>query len=628
MAALLPCLALWAILSGPPARAETPAGKAVPKMKTPHPDAPAGVRKEAAALTDEVSPSLPRGPRIEVQRKNYIDDYVLGKMERDKIPHAGLASDQEFLRRAYLDLTGRIPTGDVVRKFLSDETPGKRDKLIDRLISPERYAFSEEDAFVDRWTYWFSDLFLNSAGELGAPGRNIFYDYIRMALRINVPYNRWVEEMLTASALTNWYSGPSNLLARFHVDDGSGNQIAHEDTCDEIAIATSRIFLGMNLECVSCHDGARHLEQINLWLSKRKREELWRQAAFFGNLDIYRPPPRRQEFTVLDNGPGYDSEAYPVPGARGYDIKAESVVRMKRWKADVSPAFLLTGERPGLTEDPRRSYARMVTASPQFAKTIVNWIWAEMMGVGIVDPPYDFDLARQDPNNPPPAPWTVQPTHPELLDKLAGDFIAHNYDLRYLIQLIAKSGTYQLSSHFDGAWKPEYARYFARHFVRRSSAEEIFDAISQGTGIFPSIPVSGSNVKVKYVMQTRSPEDLGGGELSEVGRFLGSFGQNNRSRAVKSLQGTIVQASLLLNSKVVKARVSAKPGSRLHELLNREPALSNETIVEELFLSVLSRYPSPGEKQLAVDQIGRYRTQGAEDVLWALLNKLDFIFNY
>ena len=163
--------------------------------------------------------------------------------------------------------------------------------------------------------------------------------------------------------------------------------------------------------------------------------------------------------------------------------------------------------------------------------------------------------------------------------------------------------------------------------MRRLSAEELVDAIAQATGIQPEIPISGTNVKVKYVMQARSPEDLGGKNL-EIQRFLGSFGQNNRSRNVKSLEGNVVQASLLLNSKVIKERITAKEGSRLHKLLNQEPPLSNEDLVDEMFLSVLSRHPLPEEEKVAVEQIRQYRTQGAEDVMWALVNKLDFIFNY
>jgi hypothetical protein len=549
-------------------------------------------------------------------------------MKKDEIPHACLSTDLEFVRRVHLDLTGRIPETESIRKFLDNKDPQKRDKLIDSLIEPERYQFQESDPFLDRWTYWFSDLFGSNGAELGTAGRNIFYDYIRAVLRINVPYNRFVQEMLTASALTNWYSGPSNFLARFHVDDATGNQIHHEDTLDEIAVSTSRILLGLNLECISCHDGKKHLEKINVWLTEVKREQLWRHAAFFGNLNIYRPPPRRQEFTVVEGGQGYDAEAYPIPARKGYSVDADSVVRMPRWKADVYPTFLLTDERPQPGQDLRLAFARMVIEHPQFSRAIVNWIWAELMGVGIVDPPYDFDLARQDPQNPPPAPWTVQPTHPELLEALAKDFREHNYDLRHLIKQITKSSTYQLSTRFDGDWKESYARYFARRFARRLTAEELFDAVAQATGLFPEIPISGTSLKVKYVMQTRSPEDIREGELTEIWRFLGSFGQDNRSRTIKSLTGNIVQSSLMLNSKVIKERVKAKPGSRIRKLLDQDPPPSNEKLVEELFLATLSRFPTPEERDLAVEQIREHRTQGVEDLMWVLLNKLDFIFNY
>jgi Protein of unknown function (DUF1553)/Protein of unknown function (DUF1549) len=593
-----------------------------------HPEVPRSEREERNALTREVSPQLPKAPRIAVERRNYIDDQVLGRIQQDRIPHAGLSTDLEFVRRIHLDLTGRIPEPEAIRKFLSDTNPKKRDQLIDELAAPERYQFQDQDPFVDRWTYWFSDLFGSNGGELGTAGRNIFYDYIRAVLRLNTPYDRFVREMLTASALTNWYSGPSNFLARFHVDDATGNQIHHEDSLDEIAVATSRILLGLNLECVSCHDGERHLEKINLWLTGVKREQLWRQAAFFGNLTIYRPPPRRQEFTLVENGPGYDAEAYPAPARRGYSVEADSAVRMPRWKADVHPAFLLTSERPKPGDDLRVAFSRMITEHPQFSKAIVNWIWAELMGVGIVDPPFDFDLARQDPKNPPPAPWTLQPTHPELLEALAKDFREHGHDLRYLIKLITKSSTYQLASRFDGEWKDSYARYFARRFVRRLTAEELFDAVSQATGLFPEIPISGTGIKVKYVMQTRSPEDIRGGELNEIWRFLGSFGQDNRSRTIKSLKGNMIQSSLMLNSNVIKERVKAKPGGRIRKLLDQEPPLGNDQLVEELFLAMLSRFPTPEEKEIAVSQVREYRTQGVEDLAWVLLNKLDFIFNY
>jgi hypothetical protein len=165
-------------------------------------------------------------------------------------------------------------------------------------------------------------------------------------------------------------------------------------------------------------------------------------------------------------------------------------------------------------------------------------------------------------------------------------------------------------------------------FVRRLTAEELFDSVSQATGIFPEIPISGTGLKVKYVMQTRSPEDIRGGELTEIWRFLGNFGQDNRSRTIKSLKGNMVQSSLMLNSKVIKERVKANPGGRIRKLLDQEPPLSNEQLVDDLFLGTLSRFPSAEEKQLAVQQIREYRTQGVEDLMWVLVNKLDFLFNY
>src|SRR5262249_18354659 len=131
----------------------------------------------------------------QVARKNYIDEEIFGKMERDGVPHARLAGDPEFLRRVYLDLTGRIPESAAVRRFLADPDPAKRDKVIDTLVAPDRFAFKDSDPFVDRWTYWFCDLFGNNSAELGTPGRNIFYDYIYATLRLNVPYNQFVEEM-------------------------------------------------------------------------------------------------------------------------------------------------------------------------------------------------------------------------------------------------------------------------------------------------------------------------------------------------------------------------------------------------------------------------------------------------
>jgi hypothetical protein len=549
--------------------------------------------------------------------RNYIDQYIFQKMERDGIPSAGLATDTEFLRRITLDLTGRIPEPDAIRRFVKDDDPAKRDKAIDALMTTPylKHLVRDEFPFVDRWTYFFGDLFRNGVAQLGK-GRNLFHDYLYMALLMNVPYDQLVREMLTARTRSNWLDAPANFLVRDHVDDDSmPERINNEDSYDEAAITSSKLFLGVNLECVSCHNGERHLEKINLWLSGVHRDQMWRQAAFFSQMRIGRPYGIGQEFFLMDTG-------------RGYDYKAPSVMRIPRYKADVSPEFLLTRERPKPGERWRDAYARMLTSNPQFARATVNLIWAELLGVGIVDPPFDFDLARQDPSNPPPAPWTIQPTHPELLDALAKDFVGHNYDLRYLIRLIATSSAYQLSAHFDGEWKEAYAPYFARRFVRRLPAEAVCDAISQATGIFNDIPVADSSLKVKYVMQTRSPEDLGGKDLQSIRDLLVSFGQSNRDKGEKDPSGNMVQTSVLLNGTFVKDRIRMREGGRLWKALHHDPALSPEQIAEEMFLAFLSRFPRQEEKAIAVKLLEARNSEAMEDLAWSLINKIEFIHDY
>ncbi len=602
-----------------------------------HDEAAQTVRDEASALTESVSRELALGPQGKVERKNLIDEHIFGKMERDNIPHAGLSSDEEFLRRIYIDLWGKIPPPDKIREFVKDETTDKRDKLIEEMMGL-RYEIDPNDpyqgkahgpwlvdaAFLHKWTYWFGDLFQNSRAQLG-DGRNSFHDYIYLSLKLNIPYSEFVRRMLTATSLTGATSGPANLLLRDHVDDAMDIYINHEDTLDEIAISTAKYFLGLNLGCVSCHDGAGHLDDINLYLTRKKRVDLWNQAAFFGNIRVSRPAMANQEFTLLE-GPAMRPEEHWHMGGHGYDTKAPSIVRIPRYRADVEPAFYVTGEKPTPGRNPREEFARMLIDQPQFARATVNWIWSELMVVGIVDPPHDFDLLRQDPANPPPEPWTIQPTHPELLNALAEDFRKHNFDLRYLMSLITKSSAYQLSSRFDGEWKPEYAEYYARRFVRRLSAEELFDAVSEATQVFPELAISGTDKKVSYVRDTYSSEDI---TDTEMKRFLSFFGQSNRDKQERDLAGSIVQATLLLNSDLIRNKVlRATEGSRVAELLCAESPLSTAQLVEELFLATLSRFPTEGELAVAEQMLRENVEDGVEDLQWALLNKRDFIFNY
>jgi hypothetical protein len=281
---------------------------------------------------------------------------------------------------------------------------------------------------------------------------------------------------------------------------------------------------------------------------------------------------------------------------------------------------------------PRAQFARMITADPQFARTIVNLLWAEMFGVGIVDPPLDFDLARQDPKNPPAAPWTVQPSHPELLDALAQYFRENNYSLRAVLKLIARSNAYQLSSRFQGEWKASYAPYFARKFVRRMKAEEIYDSMVNATNLTTDISIRGLDTRVKFAMEAYDPEDVRrvgppgtSSPLEDIRIFLESFGQTNREFSIRTNDGSITQAILLMNSPLVLRQVQTQKGSFLEGLLKEDS--SEEQKIAKLFQRFLIRNPSTQEIAQAKD-IVKSSAKGWEDLQWLLLNKVEFIHNF
>ncbi|HEX8153266.1 MAG TPA: DUF1549 domain-containing protein, partial [Thermoanaerobaculia bacterium] len=357
------------------------------------------------------------------ESKNFIDDEIFGKMVKAGVRWAQPATDAEFLRRAYLDLTGQIPELEVARSFLADTDPKKREKLIDRLLTTEGY--------VDRWTLWFGDLVQNTSlatnTNMTPVMRNNFYDYMRTAFGENKPYDQMVRDIISGSGNFGT-KGEVNYILRWRQDNGPA-----QDFFDNLAADTTEKFLGVPMNCLSCHNGIGHLEQVNLGMSKRTRMEFWKTAAFFAQLSA-RPTPGTSDIAVTD-----------VPGGT-YRLNTDSGNKTPRTPPSggsnvVAPAFMFSGEGPADGEPLRAAYARQLTAHPQFARTAVNRIWKEMFGLGIVEPLDSFDLLRQDPATIANG-LTLQPSHPELLTKLANEFVAQHYDLRSLLKTIMMSNAY------------------------------------------------------------------------------------------------------------------------------------------------------------------------------------------
>ncbi len=599
-------------------------------------DAAPSASSVADQVTAQVSGLRPAEPVAgPVQRRNFIDEALFSKMEADGVPHAGLAGDGEFLRRASLDLIGRIPTLEEVLEFERDAGPDKRDRLIDRLV--------ESQEFIERWSYYFEDLF--RAGNRMGHGKNLFRYWTREWLTLDRSYADVVTDLLTHGAKSSHSSPGALYFARDFVKakDDPDEKDAHDlvnraDSIDEFTITYGKVLMGLNLACISCHDGANHLEQVNLYLTGKTREDFFRQAAFFG---------RTRMIMNWENGFQANTE-YTVDDVEpGYPTLSESIVRVPRTGGSNEPKFILDDRAPELGEMPRDALARLLTGHIQFARATANRIWAELMGVGIVEPVDGFDLARYYPRADMPGESAVQPSHPHLLDDLARDFQSSNFSFKHLVRTIVSSSAYQLSSQFPGEWKPGYSRYFARRNVKMLTSVQLHDALVTATAV-PGDYSNKTQEPVGMVRQLLDPAYVSG----EVSEFLRAFGQQSRDQFPERAPGSSLQAMLMMNSRTVLDRVQSDGAGRVATLLNgadadrvvaaaawkaatgSEPAASQteaavrRAIVERLYLSTLSRRPIPGEMDVALGALSGDLSQGAENLQWALLNKPEFLFNY
>ena len=570
------------------------------------------------ALQPVVTRSAASADAPPMPRKNFIDEYIFGRMERDGITPAPLADDQIFLRRLFLDLIGRIPSPDQVRAFAYDTNTAKRDVIVDALIGNVE--------FINKWTMFFGDLFRNNTTATNVTryfqGRDAFYLYLKDALTRNKPYNQIAGELI-ASDGDNWVDGATNWVVGGTVPMGPV-----QDTYDGQAVNTAQMFLGINaVDCLLCHDGARHLDTANLWGSQQTRASMWGLAAFFARTRM----PR----TVVSQTPLYAKFVVSEATTGEYQLNTTTGNRNPRVPQDrvvnVAPKYPFTGEQIPANSNRRAALANIVTNDPQFARAIVNYIWEKLMVVAFVTPSNGFDLARLDPQHPPAAPWALQPTNPELLDALAQWFRNNSYDLRGLMSLIVKSNAYQLSSQYPGTWKPEYVPYYARRFARRLDAEEIHDAIVKAAGVMPtySLDYTGSTYPlspVNWAMEL--PDTVEPRSNAAVAQFLNAFSRGDRDQTRRDSSASSLQALNMMNNAFVMNRIhNANNGSTVQQLLRQ--TTDPLAIIEGLYLATLNHFPTPEEITIATSVMRRLGNQrGAESLQWALLNKTEFLFSY
>jgi hypothetical protein len=612
----------------------------------------------AAAITAEAYalPSPPGGSRTDTLQRasfsnNTIDKYIFEAIAAAGVTPAPPTTDFEFVRRVYLDLTGRIPTPAQVLAFVSDVSLDKRAKLVDTLVgSPE---------YIDKWTMWFGDHLRNNSRNTQITryiaGVVAFNDYIRSSVAANKPYNQMVREMIAAEGTNSWTQGELNFLIGGFMGGGPV-----QDIFDEQLAYTVDTFLGIShMECILCHSGRGHLDELSLWGYYASRQEAYGMASFMSHTATVRTPVPGANLgnpyywglrnnvngvtTPIGAGRYNYTNDYPLNTdtgnrpARGARTDAANIAPNT---PRVAPRYMFDGASPPPGSDYRAFLAQKITSDFQFARATVNYMWEYFFGIGLVNPSNQFDPDRLDPDNPPSncpskTPCTLQASNPRLLNELAQDFINSGYDIRALHEQIVNSRAYQLSSRYEGQWNSTWQNLFARKLVRRLWSEEIHDAIAQSSNIIPTYTgnfnLLGSPVNtwgpVNWAM--KFPEPLtspgGGTNLQANADYLNAFLRGNRDDEPRRQEGSIGQALALMNDPFVMNRVRSTAAS---SLIRTALALPDDQLVVTLYLTVLSRYPTESEMSTALNNLKTNRTQEAQNLLWSLYNSVSFVFNY
>ncbi len=489
-----------------------------------------------------------------------IDRHVGEKLRERGVRPAPAAGDAAFFRRINLALAGRVPAASEARAFLADADPAKRVKAVDRLLGSASHA----SHLATVWRTWLVPE-ARAAPDVAAAVPAL-ESWLRARVRDDVPYDRFVTELLTAPLDGRRPAGRADYDDS---EDASGPlafYLAKEGKPENLAAATSRLFLGMRLECAQCHDHP---------FARWSRDQFWGLAAFYGGVG-------RSGTTLREV---FDRRELPVPN-----------------RDRTVPAAFLDGKEPEwhYKKSPRVTLAAWLTApdNPFFARAAVNRLWGLVFGVGLVDPVDDFHEKN-------PA------SHPELLDELARQFVASGFDTKLLLRAICRSETFGRASTASEPGQHD-VRLFARFPVQALSPEQLFDSLEFVVGQVPGRSGSG------FPQNAATPRQ----------QFLETFAL---SGSTTDTQTTILQALTLMNGELTGAATT--PGaSRTLEAVTELPGLTPADRVEALYFIALGRPPSPAELRRAVGHVDNAEPAGDKsgyaDVLWALLNGVEFRTNH
>ncbi len=538
----------------------------------------------AALLLSAASPLVGRAE----EARDLIDRRIAAKWQEEKVSTAPPAGDAAFLRRIYLDLCGTIPTADEARAFLDDQAADKRAKLIDRLLADPRYAQHQADV-------WDMVYFGRNPPGYQTENRRGFQNWLREQFAKNTPYDDIARAMLKAEGSS--------------VDDGAPMfLVQYKNQPEDAAQKVTQTFLGVQLQCARCHD-----HPYEDWTQL----DFYGTAAFFARLDVVDLGKKKDNETAWAIGEKNIGEVNftgPVtedaPGKKGVPVAPKFLQGDKLEEPpppeDVKKEQFKNGEMPPAPKFSRKNaLADWVTAddNPYFARAVANRVWAQYMGRGLVHPIDDMSEASK-------------PSHPELLDELTKQLITHNFDLRWYIRELVSSKTYQISS--AGEVVEERPRWFERARTRPLSAEEL---------------VASWRTAMNYAaVDDKTQERLDKGDACyPLGDYQKRFFGTPTDGTGNFLGG--MHEQLYMNNGGIAKLFSNQEGSLLHTLAEAKKDAPWEERVELMYLSILSRRPTPEETQKFVEFFESAENKDrphdeVRDAVWVLMTCSEFRFNH
>lgn len=495
----------------------------------------------------------------ELPRRNFIDDLVWKKLQRLNITPSETCDDHTFLRRATTDICGRFPTTDEVDAFLADDSPDKRSQLVDRLL--------EEPDFADFWANKWMDLLRPNPYRVGIKAVLNYDQWIRERFHRRMPWDQFTRELITAQGST--------------FRNGAVTLFRDRRTPDEVTTLVSQLFLGVRLECAKCHHHP---------FEKWGQDDFYSFAAYFAKIDT--------------KGKGVSP---PISGGEEFFFAGEKGTVTHPVTGEKLPPRPLWGTEPVTTEqrDPRVSLAAWITSSENefFAQVFANRVWADLMGLGLVEPVDDFRATNPASNQP-------------LLTALGNHFRDSGYSLSELIRVITASQVYQLSS-LPNENNISDTRNYSRHYRHRLRAEVLLDGVVGITGIPQKFEAMPPGTTAKQIWTHRSDS-----------LFLDTFGRpdpNQDPPCERTTDSTVVQALHLMNSEKLYADLVNDKGTaaQLAES-QKEPA----EIVQQVYHLIYSRNPSRDESDYAIGLLSAEaadRRKVIEDLMWAMLNTPEFV---